>query len=369
MLELRSVSKYYGSMPAVVDVSFTVADGEFLTLLGPSGSGKSTVLGMIAGYLGSDQGSIILDGRDLRRVSAADRGIGVVFQHYALFPHMTVAQNIAYGLKRRRWKREPMKQRTSEMIALVGLEGLDDRRPSQLSGGQQQRVALARALAFEPALLLMDEPLGALDQEIRLQMQEEIRRIHRELRPSVVYVTHDKNEAFALSDRIGIMRTAELVAIDTPRALYGAPATAFVASFFGGHQLLDADLLDVDTQGIARVRVGGQEVGIPLRDIVPNGRALSLSVPVDTVSVGDEVRNGTLNLAAQVHDIVHMGATLQVHCTTEPGGQRIVAQIRSDRSAEWKVGDAVHLGIQIDGARLVTHDATGQTTTSLLKER
>jgi putative spermidine/putrescine transport system ATP-binding protein len=368
MLELQNVSKYYGAMPAVVDVSFTVADGEFLTLLGPSGSGKSTVLGMIAGYLGSDEGSIILDGRDLRRVSAADRGIGVVFQHYALFPHMTVAQNIAYGLKRRRWKKDRMKQRTGEMIALVGLEGLGDRRPSQLSGGQQQRVALARALAFEPALLLMDEPLGALDQEIRLQMQEEIRRIHRELRPSVVYVTHDKNEAFALSDRIGIMRSAELVAIDTPTALYGAPTTAFVAGFFGGHQLLDVDLLDVDTQGIARLRVDGQEVGIPLREIVPNGRALRLSVPVDTVSLSGEPENSPLTFAGQVHDIVQMGATTQVHCTTQPGGQRIVAQIKSHQAREWRVGDTVHLAIQVDGARLVVQDVTGQTKSSLPKE-
>ena len=358
MLELTHVSKFYGNTIAVNDVSLSVGEGEFLTLLGPSGSGKSTILGMVAGYLSPDRGSIVLRGKDIQRMPAAERGIGVVFQQYALFPHMTVADNIAYGLKRRRWARDRVRARVAEMTHLVGLEGLERRRPSQLSGGQQQRVALARALAFEPALLLMDEPLGALDQEIRLQMQEEIRRIHRELRPTVVYVTHNKNEAFALSDRVAIMRGGDVAALGPPDELYHFPASEFVATFFGGHQLLEVALVSVDEAGrVARVRLGERETDVRLGSFIPNGRPLSLAVAPEYVAI-DRGGGEGIQLDAVVNDVITMGSVLHVNCSLSLSGQRIVAERRSDSMGRWKTGDTVRLTIDPAGARLVPRDRT-----------
>jgi putative spermidine/putrescine transport system ATP-binding protein len=358
MLELSHVSKFYGTAVAVDDVDLTVTQGEFLTLLGPSGSGKSTILGMIAGYVSPDRGSIRLRGQDVQRMPAAERGIGVVFQNYALFPHMTVAENIAYGLKRRHWPRPRVGARVEEMIGLVGLEGLERRRPAQLSGGQQQRVALARALAFEPALLLMDEPLGALDQEIRLQMQDEVRRIHRELRPTVVYVTHNKTEAFALSDRIAIMRKGRAVALGPPGELYHSPASEFVATFFGGHHVLDVALVSVDEAGqVARVRVAEHEAEVRLGSFVPNGRPLGLAVAPEYVGIDQGGEEG-IQLDAVVEDVITVGSQTHVNCSLELGGQRIVAERRSDRSCTWKAGDRVRLTIDPDGARLVPRDRT-----------
>jgi putative spermidine/putrescine transport system ATP-binding protein len=217
-------------------------------------------------------------------------------------------------------------------------------------------------------LLLMDEPLGALDQEIRVQMQEEIRRIHRELKPTVVYVTHDKNEAFALSDRIGIMRAARLVALDAPDALYHAPATAFVASFFGGHQLLDVDLLAVNREkGTANVRLGSIEASVMLGAVVPNGTPMALAVPSEVVTIG-QAESEAVTVTGEVADIVHMGSTTHVYCTTELGGQRIVAELRSDKTGTWKIGDPVSLAIDTAGARLVPRDESARDKVAPRKE-
>ncbi|MCC7022423.1 MAG: ABC transporter ATP-binding protein, partial [Thermomicrobiales bacterium] len=203
-LRLRGLRKRFGGVEAVAGVDLALRRGEFLTLLGPSGSGKTTILKMIAGFERPSSGTIELTGRDVSTLSPAERGIGVVFQQYALFPHMSVAENIAYPLKLRRWTPADRQRRVAEMLELVKLGGYGDRYPRQLSGGQQQRVAVARALAFQPALLLMDEPLGALDRALRVGMQEEIRRIHRESGATVLYVTHDQEEALTMSDRVAI---------------------------------------------------------------------------------------------------------------------------------------------------------------------
>jgi putative spermidine/putrescine transport system ATP-binding protein len=308
---------------------------------------------MVAGFLSPDRGSIVLNGRDLKRVSAADRGIGVVFQHYALFPHMTVEENIAYGLRRRHWPKKRIAERVAEMLELIGLEALGGRRPSQLSGGQQQRVALARALAFEPTVLLMDEPLGALDREIRQQMQEEVRRIHRELKPSVLYVTHNKDEAFALSDRIGIMRDARLAALGSASELYRAPATTFVASFFAGRQLLDVDVVSVDERaGTVRVRLAGAEALIRLGAHVPNRKPMKLAVAPQSVRPlqGD---GAGMVIAGRIHDIVYMGHLTHIHCVIDAGGQRIVAELRSEEADKWVVGSDVQLEVDRDDVFLV----------------
>ena len=237
-ITLDQVTKRYQGVPVVNDVSLDIGDGEFFVLLGPSGSGKSTLLRAIAGLAGVDHGRIALHGRDVTHVSARDRGVGLVFQNYALFLHMTVAENIEFALRVRRMRAAARRQRRQELLRLVSLEGMDDRLPAQLSGGQQQRVAVARALAHKPEVLLLDEPFGALDAKIREELRRTIRQVQRELGITTVLVTHDQEEAFAMADRIGVMNLGRLLEIDQPHELYTRPATRFVATFLGAANLI-----------------------------------------------------------------------------------------------------------------------------------
>jgi sulfate/thiosulfate transport system ATP-binding protein len=237
-ITLDQVTKRYQGVPVVNDVSLDIGDGEFFVLLGPSGSGKSTLLRAIAGLAGVDHGRIALHGRDVTHVSPRDRGVGLVFQNYALFRHMTVAENIEFALRVRRMRASERRQRRQELLRLVALEGMDNRLPAQLSGGQQQRVAVARALAHKPEVLLLDEPFGALDAKIREELRRTIRQVQRELGITTVLVTHDQEEAFAMADRIGVMNLGRLLEMDNPHELYSRPATRFVATFLGAANLL-----------------------------------------------------------------------------------------------------------------------------------
>jgi sulfate/thiosulfate transport system ATP-binding protein len=237
-ITLDQVTKRYQGAPVVNDVSLEVAEGEFFVLLGPSGSGKSTLLRAIAGLTGVDHGRIALHGHDVTHVSARQRGVGLVFQNYALFKHMTVGENIEFALRVRRIKAADRLKRRKELLRLVALEGMDDRLPTQLSGGQQQRVAVARALAHKPQVLLLDEPFGALDAKIREELRRTIRQVQRELKITTVLVTHDQEEAFALADRIGVMNLGRLLESGKPDELYARPATRFVATFLGAANLL-----------------------------------------------------------------------------------------------------------------------------------
>ncbi|HWG30104.1 MAG TPA: ABC transporter ATP-binding protein [Steroidobacteraceae bacterium] len=237
-IALDQVTKRYQGVPVVNDVSLDIGDGEFFVLLGPSGSGKSTLLRAIAGLAGVDHGRVALHGRDVTHVSPRDRGVGLVFQNYALFRHMTVAENIEFALRVRRMRASERRQRRQEMLRLVSLEGMDNRLPAQLSGGQQQRVAVARALAHKPEVLLLDEPFGALDAKIREELRRTIRQVQRELGITTVLVTHDQEEAFAMADRIGVMNLGRLLEMDNPHELYSRPATRFVATFLGAANLL-----------------------------------------------------------------------------------------------------------------------------------
>ena len=237
-ITLDQVTKRYQGVPVVNDVSLDIGDGEFFVLLGPSGSGKSTLLRAIAGLSGVDHGRIALHGRDVTHVAARERGVGLVFQNYALFRHMTVAENIEFALRVRRVKTAERRQRRQELLRLVALEGMDNRLPAQLSGGQQQRVAVARALAHKPEVLLLDEPFGALDAKIREELRRTIREVQRELGITTVLVTHDQEEAFALADRIGVMNLGRLLEIGRPHELYTRPATRFVATFLGAANLI-----------------------------------------------------------------------------------------------------------------------------------
>jgi spermidine/putrescine ABC transporter ATP-binding subunit len=256
VLELSHVRKHYGSVVAVDDLDLSLRTGEFLTLLGPSGSGKTTTLMMVAGLEQPDSGTITLNGRSVARLPPYSRDIGMVFQHYALFPHMTVRRNVAFPLEMRGLGKPEITRLVDEALALVKLRDHGDRLPKQLSGGQQQRVALARAMVYRPALLLMDEPLGALDKKLREQLQLEIKRIHREREIAVLYVTHDQEEALTMSDRIAVFNHGRVEQIGTPEELYDRPATRFVASFIGDTNLVpgrclgtSAGLCEVETAG------------------------------------------------------------------------------------------------------------------------
>jgi putative spermidine/putrescine transport system ATP-binding protein len=242
-IELTDLCKRYGSGPLVVDhVNIDIAPGEFITLLGPSGSGKTTTLNMIAGFTDITSGSIRLGGRDIAPLPPHRREFGMVFQNYALFPHMTVAQNVAFPLRERKVPKEEIARRVEETLGLVDLGGMGGRRPDELSGGQQQRVALARAVVFSPSVLLLDEPLSALDRKLRQNLQQEIKRLHEELKLTFVFVTHDQDEAMSLSDRIAVFHAGRVERIGTPADLYRDPGTRFVAGFLGESNLFSGRL-------------------------------------------------------------------------------------------------------------------------------
>jgi sulfate/thiosulfate transport system ATP-binding protein len=263
-ITLDQVTKYYAGTPVVNDVSLDIGDGEFFVLLGPSGSGKSTLLRAVAGLAAVDHGRIALHGRDVTHVAARKRGVGLVFQNYALFRHMTVADNIEFALRVRRMRARKRRARRQELLRLVALEGMDDRLPAELSGGQQQRVAVARALAHKPEVLLLDEPFGALDAKIREELRRTIRQVQRELGITTVLVTHDQEEAFAMADRIGIMNLGRLLEMGAPHELYSRPQTRFVATFLGAANLI-----------LARRTPDGIEVGattVPAPEAAPGAR-------------------------------------------------------------------------------------------------
>jgi putative spermidine/putrescine transport system ATP-binding protein len=351
-LELRSLRKTYGDVEAVKSLDLNVERGEFLTVLGPSGSGKTTVLRLIVGFTLPTSGHILLESRDVSRMTPAERGIGMVFQNYALFPHMTVAENIAYGLKMRGWPKDQRDKRVAEMQELIGLGGLGRRLPRELSGGQQQRVALARALAFEPAVLLMDEPLGALDRELRIRMAAELRRIHRELATTMIYVTHDREEALTLSDRIAIMHVGVLEAIDTPHRLFTKPATRFVASFLGGHNLLPATLLDHSGNGKVAVQCLGQRIDVTTS---ANPRAtdnLWLAVPPTAVGLAP-TDVSTLRMQAQVVETLYTGDSVEVTCAVDGVGN-VAARLSMAEAGGLEPPVAVELFARLESAVVVT---------------
>ncbi|KRQ09998.1 ABC transporter ATP-binding protein [Bradyrhizobium manausense] len=237
-IALRGISKAFGSVTVLKDTELTVNKSEFLTLLGPSGSGKTTLLNLISGAIAPSSGEILLAGRDITRMPPRERGIGMVFQNYALMPHMTVFENVAYPLRARREPSEAIRRKVLDALDRVGLNGFDDRKPRQLSGGQQQRVGIARCIVYSPAIIMMDEPLGALDKNLREQMQTEIKRLHHELGTTIIYVTHDQEEALNMSDRICLMKNGEIAQLGTPDELYFRPNSRFVAEFIGESNLL-----------------------------------------------------------------------------------------------------------------------------------
>ena len=323
-IALDQVTKRYQDQPVVNDVSIEVGEGEFFVLLGPSGSGKSTLLRAIAGLTGIDHGRISLHGRDVTHVRARDRGVGLVFQNYALFRHMTVADNIEFALRVRRMKAAERRARRKELLQLVALDGLDERLPGQLSGGQQQRVAVARALAHKPQVLLLDEPFGALDAKIREELRRTIRAVQRELGITTVLVTHDQEEAFALADTIGVMNHGRLLEVGNPNDLYTQPATRFVATFLGAANLLLA------RQSVDGIRFGATPVSAEGAEPLQGGREHEVVAVLrpEEVEVGTarEALSSDFIARGAVEEIVFTGALerLRVRLLDEPSAAQLL---------------------------------------------
>jgi ABC-type Fe3+/spermidine/putrescine transport system ATPase subunit len=314
-VRLDGASKRFGPIEALRPTTLSIEPGEFLTLLGPSGSGKTTLLNLVAGHLEPTVGRVLIGERDVTHLPARHRNVGMVFQSYALFPHMSVAVNIAYGLKVRRLPREEIARRVHVALALVRLETYGARPIHELSGGQQQRVALARALVIEPDVLAMDEPLGALDRQLRKTVQIELRRLHEQHGRTTIYVTHDQEEALVLSDRIAVMRDGHIEQIGTSAELYARPATAFVAGFIGESNLLEATVLRVvNGEAQARVPALDMELTAAAAPGLTEGRARLLLRPEHLLL------SKTPGLEAEVQQVIYLGELVALDLHLAKGG-------------------------------------------------
>jgi spermidine/putrescine transport system ATP-binding protein len=317
-VQLVELVKRFGGVEAVAGVDLAIAPGEFFSILGPSGCGKTTTLRMIAGFERPDGGSILLDGTDVVGRAPHLRNVNTVFQSYALFPHLTVAENVAFGLRYQGVAGEALRRKVSDALALVRLEGMEGRRPDQLSGGQQQRVALARALVLGPSVLLLDEPLGALDARLRATLQVELKSLQRELGVTFIYVTHDQQEALTMSDRVAVMRAGRVEQVGTPDEVYERPATAYVADFLGVSNLMSAQLDGPDAAGRLRARVGDVELLATSGAGLDRGPA-RLAIRPERVVIEPAGATGENRVPAIVERTVYVGASLQVVLRLAPG--------------------------------------------------
>ncbi len=354
-LRLRSLTKAFGAVKAVDRISLDVPAGAFVSLLGPSGSGKTTTLNLIAGFLTPDAGDILMDERSIADVPPHKRNIGMVFQSYSLFPHMTVADNVAFPLRMRTsLSRNDASRRIDEMLGLVQLSHLGDRYPRQLSGGQQQRVAMARALVSRPRLLLMDEPLGALDKKLREQMQIEIKHIHRSVGTTVIYVTHDQAEALTMSDVVVVMHHARIAQIGTPRALYEAPANLFVADFLGDSNLLAAKVITASSADLT-VEIASGEIIRAARGELPlsvSDRAVVLIRPEDmSVHMSRERTDGQDVLAGIVKEISYHGDTFKLDVSV--GEATLKVKVARAQGAGMEPGQQVFLAWKSAAVRVL----------------
>ncbi len=344
MVELVSLTKRYGNVTAVDDLSLSVRAGEFLTLLGPSGCGKTTTLRMIAGFETPTSGQVFIDGVDMTGVPPYLRPVNTVFQQYALFPHLTVYENVAFGLRVRKVSGQELQRRVERVLGMLGLTGLEHRRPRELSGGQQQRVALARALVVEPKVLLLDEPLGALDLKLRQQIQLEIKQLQSEIGITFIYVTHDQDEALTLSDRIVVMRAGRIEQVGTPRQIYTAPATRFVASFIGEANILEGKA----------VVAGGDDAAIewngrtlrgrrPLRPVTAGSNVTLVVRPedIDLTRVSEEEAQDD-PLVGRVIDEIYGGSHVRIMVQLT-SGTRVHARVSNEHAGMYPVGCTVRV--------------------------
>lgn len=337
IVELKGVNKVYGTNHVVKDLELNVKEGEFLTLLGSSGCGKTTTLRMIAGFEEPTTGSIKVEGESIEEKEPFERNVNTVFQSYALFPHKTIYDNIAYGLKMKKVPKAEMKKQVKEMMELVQLEGFEKRYPSQLSGGQKQRVAIARALINRPRVLLLDEPLGALDLKLRKQMQLELKRLQRKLNITFVYVTHDQEEALTMSDRIAIMHDGILDQLGTPMEIYEKPKTKFVATFIGETNIFDGTIAHVDGIDVVVTIENGYISGQGQE--FQEGEYISVSVRPEKMRFSDIPSEG-FNISATVKDYVYVGSVIK--CIVElPNGNELKIE-RLAGEALPKIGTVIY---------------------------
>ena len=352
IVEFDNVFKTYdGETLVIKNLSFEVQHGEFLTLLGPSGSGKTTTLMMLAGFETPTGGDIRLESRSIARVPPYDRGIGMVFQNYALFPHMTVAENVAFPLQARGAPRAEIDEKVRRALGMVKLDSFETRRPAQLSGGQQQRVALARALVFEPSLVLMDEPLGALDKQLREHMQLEIRHLHRQVGVTVVYVTHDQGEALTMSDRIMVFNEGEIQQTASPETLYEQPQNAFVAQFIGENNRLAGTVAEMGAGTcVVKVADGSAVLATPV-NISSVGERTTLSIRPERVVI--EPDGGSLPniFDAKVEELIYFGDSLRARLTVCGAPEFVVKLPNVFGHAVPSQGDTVRVGWRAEDCR------------------
>jgi putative spermidine/putrescine transport system ATP-binding protein len=345
-VRMEGLSRHYGSVVALDNLDLTVQPGELIALLGPSGCGKTTTLRLLAGLEDADTGRINVAGRDITRLSASKRDMGMVFQAYSLFPHMTVQQNVAFGLRLRKISSAERDKRALEMLELVELATQADRYPHQISGGQQQRVALARALAIEPQVLLLDEPLSALDAKVRAQLRDQIRRIQLEVGITTLFVTHDQEEALAIADRVGVMRAGRLEQLAPPTEVYSRPATSFVAEFVG----LSNRLAGTVTGSVVTVR--GHD--LPLVDMSTPAGPVTAIVRPEAVTLASDDSGEAGPMTGTVIASTFLGATSRV--TVDLGDTTVMAQLPTSEAAALSAGSRVTLTIRPDPV-LVSADA------------
>ncbi len=345
-LELTNVQKSFGETVAVKDFNLSIKQGEFISFLGPSGCGKTTTLRMVAGFELPTSGQIMLDGKDLTFLPPNKRNVGMVFQSYALFPNMTAVGNIGYGLKVSRKTKSEITQRVDEMLALIHMENFGSRYPGQLSGGQQQRIALARALAIRPEVLLLDEPLSALDAKIRLELRHEIRRIQRQLGITTIYVTHDQEEALSLSDRIVVMSQGKIEQVGTPAQIYNFPETEFTAQFVGQINLLPVEVVNAN---LGVVKLGQQTIQAGQFGHL-NGKAVRLAVRPEELNPG--YIDGANNLKGSVDTITYLGSIVRIRVDIE--GHLVSLDVFNERKLLIpNVGDQFQVTFPVDACWLL----------------
>ena len=313
-VEIKNLNKSFGANQVVCDVDLNVERGEFVSLLGPSGCGKTTVLRMVAGFEQASSGVIKVDGQDVTHVSAAKRGVGMVFQAYALFPNMTVEDNVGFGLKVAGKSQSEMKSRVMEMLELIKLPQLATRYPYQLSGGQQQRVALARALAVSPRILLLDEPLSALDAKIRVSLRDEIRTVQKKLGITTIFVTHDQEEALSMSDRVVVMNEGLIEQIGTPYEIYNKPKTNFVATFVGTLTKFDAEIIASESN---QLKIGNQPIVLSKGLSGAKGQKVTLAIRPEAIHLGKAAKTAN-HLDVKVEDLKFMGSIMRVSSSVGP---------------------------------------------------
>ena len=343
-LHLEGLTKRYGSVVAVDDANMTGDSGEFITFLGPSGSGKTTTLSMVAGFTTPTEGDIRVDGSSTVAMPVHKRNIGMVFQNYALFPHMTIADNIAFPLKMRCMSASEIGQKVNHAMSQVRLDGFGGRKPKQLSGGQQQRVALARAMVFEPNLILLDEPLGALDAKLREEMKIELKQLHNRIGATILFVTHDQEEALTLSDRIAVFNHGEIVQLGTPNELYNQPSGPFVADFIGEANQIDGTVKEVSGEDVI-LDAQGLEIAAKLRaGFAHPSRSASYTLRYERIAVGEAAQACDNKFAATIDEYLYSGGTTKILCRLDAQtvlAARVPQHLLTQKVA---VGDKLQVG-------------------------